>query len=161
MSRRSRQFRSRKLRLESLEIRQVLAALVVLPPPVDDSAPSPWHNEVAPHDVNRDGAITTRDAAAVLSGLAMHGSIRLDDWPDGERLQGAHRAGPIQAIDVDGDRALTPRDAQQILSGLFVHGDRDGIVYDADPDELGPGAAEIDFDMGIAPPVEGRHRPSR
>ena len=151
----------RALRLESLESRRVLAGAVALPPL--PSNVSPWHNEIAPSDVNRDGSITVRDAAAVISGLTLHGPSQLEDWAGGEGEADSQRSGPFSDLDVDGDWALTPRDAQQILAELFASGAVTGIVYDGPEPASEPrfvdGDVLYDFDWSGVFPADSQTEP--
>lgn len=92
--------RNRRLRVQNLEQRQLLAADVGFLQNVD-----------LPEDVNADGEVSPADALMILNGLADRGPIELVG-PDGQQ------EGNRRFRDVNGDGRLTPDDALRVLNRM-------------------------------------------
>lgn len=110
MSRKRTQTR-RRLRAESLESRQLLAA-------------NPFHNELMPEDVNEDGQISALDALTVINEMNRQspGSFAVDVSPlDGQTEQ----RGRGRMTDVNNDGRDTALDALMVINRL--NRDRGGI----------------------------------
>ncbi|MCA9125425.1 MAG: tandem-95 repeat protein [Planctomycetales bacterium] len=121
-SRRLRKDRLRKLRLESLEGRRLLASDLA-------ANPTPYHNPLIDADVNADFNIAPNDALAVINALNRDGAGKLSsDWVDPQ--------GKL-FIDVDGDGYLAPIDALLVVNRLNGEGETDPLVtYTAEVTDL-------------------------
>lgn len=89
----------RRLKPESLEARQLLAANI-------------FHNEMMPEDVNEDDAVTVLDALTIINRLSREAR---GDNADGGRPQ---ERGPGQLTDVNNDGQDSVRDALMVINRL-------------------------------------------
>ena len=94
-----RQSRTRSLRLESLETRQLLAGI------------NAYHNTFEPLDVNDDSYVAPIDAVIIINQLNGSASVDLD-------VEGDLPAGFVGFVDVDNDMVLSPADALNVINGL-------------------------------------------
>lgn len=101
----------RKLRLENLEGRRLLAA---------DLGALPYHNPLIAADVDYDFNVSPRDALMVINELNGAGSRVLSSDPVDPQGK--------QFIDVNGDGALSPIDALLIINQLNGEGETDPLV---------------------------------
>ena len=90
---------SRLLRMESLERRELMASDV-----------SPFHNTLAPADVDGDFQISPLDALNVINAINSQGTGSLNN-----RATPTNRKG---MIDVDGDNILSPLDALGVINSV-------------------------------------------
>lgn len=110
MAKRNKSQRARKIRLEQLERRELLAADLTV-----------HHNPIEPMDVNNDAFVTPLDALNIINELNARSSGR----------GGQDGGGRQRFLDVNNDRALTPLDALRVVNGLNERGRRGG---DRQPD---------------------------
>ena len=89
--------RRRKLSIETLEVRRLLA--------------SDWQNPLTGLDVNDDSTISPSDALIIINELNRNGARPLRDSLD---LQ----APTISYVDANGDRTLSPLDALTVINAL-------------------------------------------
>ena len=106
----------RKLQLESLENRQLLAADLAFDAVGACHAEAPalyWHNIQAPTDIDNDGELSPLDALLVVNELNVSGGGAL-----------AHSANAVDSyrVDVNADGQLTPIDALMIINQLNTGG---------------------------------------
>ena len=94
-----RRSRTRSLRLESLETRQLLAGI------------NAYHNTFEPLDVNDDSYVAPIDAVIIINQLNGSASVDLD-------VEGDLPAGFVGFVDVDNDMVLSPADALNVINGL-------------------------------------------
>lgn len=121
-SQRMRKARLRKLRMESLEGRRLLAADLGVDP-------TPFHNPLIAEDVNYDFNISPLDALLVINELNAEGSRGLESGPVDPQGK--------SFIDVSGDGELSPLDALMIVNRLNGEGETDPLVtYTAEVTDL-------------------------
>ena len=105
--------RKRILTYQPLENRCLLAGDLLL------GSASPWTNPVQPTDVNADGAVTPRDALAIINQLNRGGGGSLADRVAPPILgDDALTTDPPAFYDPTGDGEVTPRDALRIINQL-------------------------------------------
>ncbi len=97
--RNSKAQRARRLQVESLECRRLLAADL-----------NPNHNNLIAEDVNMDFMVTPMDALLVINAL--------NQGRAGSLAEGETGARPSSLIDVNGDGILSPMDALTIINRL-------------------------------------------
>ncbi len=114
----------RRLRVERLEHRRVLAANLLDTPlpdsePLTDDTPAvvsapatdvPFHNEVNPYDVNHSGGVSALDALVILNYLGRYGSGPAGQVP----LNG----DSLMSYDVNGDGEVAGLDALVVVNQL-------------------------------------------
>lgn len=103
-NRRRRAGQSKKLRIESLEARQLLAADLG------------YHNSIIPQDVNRDLNVTPLDAILVINELNNTDSSELTPVASGEITDGI-------LLDTNADGYLTAGDALSVINFLNAEGE--------------------------------------
>ncbi|MEZ6150055.1 MAG: Ig-like domain-containing protein [Pirellulaceae bacterium] len=108
--RRQRSSSGRRLRLESLEARRLLAADL-----------SPNHNYFIAEDVNMDFVVSPMDALLVINALNQGGARSFGEGESGGRL--------TTLLDVNGDKMLTPMDALTIINRLNAEGEDPAVPY--------------------------------
>lgn len=111
---------SKRMRLEQLERRELLAADLGFV----------RHNAIEPMDVNNDAFVTPLDALDIVNELNLRSEGRRGATGDRERF-----------MDVNNDQALTPIDALTVINGLNERargGDRDGNRGDRPRNENPP-----------------------
>ncbi|MCA9160247.1 MAG: hypothetical protein KDA72_18070, partial [Planctomycetales bacterium] len=108
--RRQRSSSGRRLRLESLEARRLLAA--------DLSAN---HNYFIAEDVNMDFVVSPMDVLLVINALNQGGARSFGEGESGDRL--------TALLDVNGDKMLTPMDALTIINRLNGEGEDPAVPY--------------------------------
>lgn len=116
---------SRRLRVESLEARNLLASVNVIDPPIDTPASTqqvlssaqvapqtqdnPHRNQLRPSDVNDDGSVTSRDALIIVNQL----SRQRDDRLPSDNLTNVY-------VDVSGDGRCSAQDALQVINAMTL-----------------------------------------
>ncbi len=104
--------KNRRLRLQNLEQRQLLAGDIAA-----------FQNVDFPEDVNADGEVSPADALMILNGLAGDDEIEIVG-PNGENLgadggnEGGDQVNRRRFRDVNGDGRLTPDDALRVLNRM-------------------------------------------
>ena len=98
--------RNRRLRLQNLEQRQLLAGDI-----------SAVQNIDFPEDVNADGEVSPADALMILNGLSGDDEIEIVG-PEGENLGNDSQPNRRRFRDVNGDGRLTPDDALRVLNRM-------------------------------------------
>ena len=127
----------KKLKLESLEERQLLSADLL----GAFSAAHPWSNYMLSGDVNNDGVIAPIDALIVLNELNANGARSLTTpsqsasgpVAEGELEQPEEPVGTY--YDVNRDSYVTPADALFIINQLNAEGAPSSVIFN--PDALG------------------------
>ncbi|QDT12523.1 peroxidase family protein [Planctomycetes bacterium K23_9] len=124
---------NRRLRLQNLEQRQLLAADI-----------SAFQNVEFPEDVNADGEVSPADVLMILNGLAEGGEVQITG-PGGEDLAAndGNQPNNRRFRDVNGDGRLTPDDALRVLNRMTRDRDLGGRGGDQgrppeDPTETPP-----------------------
>jgi|GEM_PF-1305344 len=97
--RRTRKQSRRRLRSESLEKRELLAADILVA-----------HNELIAEDVNLDQKVTALDALLVINHLSRNGGS--------QDLTGMARGEFSRMVDVTGDNLVTPMDALRVINTI-------------------------------------------
>ncbi len=111
----------RRLQVEQLELRQLLAAdFCLAPTPAGLTDLLPWRNERSPVDVNHDSFKSPLDVLAVINDLNTNGSRKLGDFVPSELLNDHY------FLDVDGDSFVTPLDALFVIDELNRESSGDG-----------------------------------
>jgi len=98
----ARRSKTRALRFESLEQRQLLSGVNL------------YHNAVEPRDVNNDTYVAPIDAMIIINQLNAGEIIDLD-------VEGSLPAGFTGFVDVDNDLTLSPADALNVINGLNIN----------------------------------------
>ncbi|QEF98320.1 PAP2 superfamily protein [Stieleria maiorica] len=93
----------RRLRTESLESRQLLAANL-------------FHNELMPEDVNQDGQVSALDALAVINEMSRQ--TQGSGTVDGRSNQQSDQRGPGRMTDVNNDGRDSALDALMVINRL-------------------------------------------
>ncbi|WP_182867963.1 dockerin type I domain-containing protein [Rhodopirellula sp. JC639] len=93
----------RRLRTESLESRQLLAANL-------------FHNELMPEDVNQDGQVSARDALTVINEMSRQ--TQGPGTADGRSNQQSDQRGPGRMTDVNNDGRDSALDALMVINRL-------------------------------------------
>lgn len=108
-NRRSYVQRAKKLRLEGLEARQLLAADLGI-----NVDPLAYHNSIAPNDVNRDSIVSPVDAILIVNHLNNN---------EDATLPAVDGLAKTALLDTNADGFVTPHDALNVINSLNAEGE--------------------------------------